>query len=139
MNYFFPILSVLVVGVLSCGKFPSNSCDMSKECYTLAPDSLIVELQLSPNSLTDTMIVQFYEGNVDDGELLLEFETTEDREYFYVPVRNRFSAAARYKRGSNFYTAIDGKYISVTSSTNCEMTCFNWDNQILDLQLDLED
>jgi hypothetical protein len=129
----------LVGLIVACSKFPSNSCDVNKPCYTQAPDSLFVELQLTPQSEQDTIFVSFYEGNVDDGELLTTFTTSFDREYFYVPVRKRFSASARYKRGDNFYTAVDGQYISVKSSTNCEQTCYNWDERVLDLKLKVDE
>lgn len=120
---------------MSCGK-SSGGCNEEEICYTEKPDSLYIELQLSPASPTDTLEVSFYIGNIDDGELYLTFLTTNEKEYFHMPVGQKYAAKAKYNRENQSITAVDGDRLSADSYTNCEVKCYDWDDVIFDLTLD---
>lgn len=131
--------TLLLLLVVSCNKWDSDDCDPDLICYTQRPDSLYIELQLSPINFDDTIEVNFYEGNIDDADPVYSFITTAEKEYFHVPVRERFSATARYKRGESHYTTVDGLFISVDSYTNCDQQCYNWDDKVFDLKLSIDE
>lgn len=134
MKYLFYLIPVIYL-ISSCGK-SSGGCDETAVCYTERPDSLYIELQLSPSSPTDTLEVSFYVGNIDDGELYLTFLTTNEKEYFHMPVGEKYAAKAKYNRDNESIIAVDGDRLSADSYTNCEVKCYDWDDVIFDLTLD---
>lgn len=135
MNYFLYLITIPVLLLfISCSK-KAGGCDEEAICYTEKPDSLYIELQLSPSSPTDTLEVRFYIGNIDDGELYLTFTTTNEKEYFHMPVGQKYAAKATYNRENQSITTVDGDNISADSYTNCDIKCYDWDDVIFDLTL----
>lgn len=134
MKYFFYLI-MLIALFISCGKH-SGGCDETAICYTEKPDSLNIELQLSPLSSTDTIEVSFYKGNIDDGEVYLTFLTSNEKEYFHMPVGENYAAKAKYSRENESIIAVDGDRLRARSYTNCDTKCYDWDDVIFDLTLE---
>ncbi|MDX1653424.1 MAG: hypothetical protein R3277_13080 [Brumimicrobium sp.] len=122
------------VVLLACKK-NSDDCDPNMICYTEKPDSLYIELRLSPNPSGDPIEVRFFIGNVNDGELYHTFFTNSDREYFHMPVGQKYAAEARYKENGNTIVAVDGDRLEAEYKMNCDLKCYEWNE---DLVLDLE-
>lgn len=134
MKYLLFIFSFGLLIISSCGKH-NDGCDEDKVCYTLKPDSLYIELQLSPPPNNEFVEVEFYIGNVDDGELFLSFTTSNSLEYFHMPVGEEYSAKAYYNEGEKTTVVVEGKELKSESFENCEITCYVWDDLIFDLTL----
>lgn len=135
MKYIYTLLLACSLFSLSCERL-SDECDPSVVCITDRPDSMFVELQLSPPEAGDNVIVRFYQDNVDDEQLLLEFYTTFQEEYVFVDEGQRYSAEAVYIRGQDTITAVDGDVVEADDFYNCEQRCYEWDEDfVFDLRL----
>lgn len=135
MKYLYLFLFSISLLSISCRKL-SNKCDETEVCFTDKPDSVFVDMQLSPPESGDFVEVRFYKGNVDDGELLIEFITDFEEEFFYVEEGHRYSAEVIYRRGDQTIVAVDGLLASVDYFYNCDQTCYDWEDEfILDVTL----
>jgi hypothetical protein len=133
------IISFILFGflVIACGK-SNTGCNESLVCYTDKPTELIIDMSLSqPSGLTEQVEVILYEGYIDDEEreVVLSFETSKSQELIAVPVDKRYSATAKYVFEDRTIIAIYGERINARSFTNCEMTCWDWDDIPFDLRL----
>ncbi|MEX1190455.1 MAG: hypothetical protein WED10_03465 [Brumimicrobium sp.] len=121
--------------IFSCKK-SSSSCDENKVCYTQKPDSLYIELQLSPTLDDSPIEVKFFVGNSDDGELYHSFTTYNELEYFLMPVGEKYAAEAYYTEGDVTTVAVDGERLEADYFMNCDVQCYEWEKDlILDLKL----
>lgn len=136
MNRIIIILSIIIpIAFFSCKRL-SDECDPNKTCYTDRPDSLWVQLQMVLNAENDSVLVKFYKGNVDDGELQWEYYSFSEKIDELVPVGNRYSAEAYYKKGDKTIIAVDGDRLDPDYFYNCEEKCYEWeDDMILDLKI----
>lgn len=138
LKYSFFICSIGLF-LFSCNKDKdsTSSCDTNAICYTIAPDSLWVKLNLSPPSvLGETTKVKFYFGNMDDGKLYDQFQTTESEVYYLVPVKKNYTATAEYVVDKDTILVINSNYLNRKSCENGNLTCYDWDHQVeIDLKL----
>lgn len=133
MKTVFQITFIVLTSIAlltSCNKGNSSSCKSDVICHTAAPDSLWVKLDLSNESYSDPISVKFYFGNMDDGELYDEFITTNEQEYYLVPVDKRYTATARYLIENDTIVVIDNERLSRSSCKDGETTCYDWDHEI---------
>lgn len=134
-------ITLLVLGSIvlfvSCKKSNASTCDDNKTCYTDAPDSLWVKLDLANESYDNPIRVKFYIGNMDDGELYDEFQTTDDEAYYLVPVDERYTATAQFLVNENdTVIVIDSEKLNQSSCKDGNATCYDWDHEItLDLKI----
>lgn len=136
MKYLIFILLITSGFIMSCKK-NSSECDENKVCYTQKPDSLYIELNLSVSPSDDSVKVNFYVGNSDDGDLYYSFETNNLREYFLMPVNERYSAEAVYKDGEVTTVVVDGDWLEVDYFMNCDVKCYEWEEDLVfDLTLE---
>ena len=134
------ILSVLILFSLSlssCGDADSGGCDPDIICYTQRPTALFAKLQLTVDPSLDSVVVKYYKGNHDDedNELLMNFITNQDVEYIESPVGYNYSAVAAYYFPDKTVKVYDGHRIRARSFTNCETTCWDWDDIEFELEL----
>jgi hypothetical protein len=115
----------------SCTKSNDDICDPNKVCYTEAPNDLYVKLELSTNPSSQPIAVKFYVGNMDDGELFDNFFTTNNVEYYLMPVNERYTATAKYLVEGDTVMVIDSERLSNDSYQNCEETCYDYDDEII--------
>lgn len=135
MKYLIVFLFATFAVLMSCEK-TSNACDENKVCYTQKPDSLYIELQLSESPDNQPIDVNFYIGNVDDGELYYSFQTNNTTEYFLMPVNQRYSAEAFYHSDDINTVAVDGDQLEAEYFMNCDVKCYKWeDDLVFDLKL----
>lgn len=137
IKYFGLILSSIFLNLLfsACGNDGGGGCDPDKICYTEKPTVLFADLKLSTRADIDSLRVNYYRGNVDDGDLLISFLTEVSNEYIESPVGNNYSAEAIYYLNDKTIIVVDGHRISARSFTNCEETCWNWDYIEFDMEL----
>ncbi len=135
----FLIIGALVV-LTSCDKDNSATCSNDIICYTDAPDSLWVKLNLANPDYEDSILVQLYIGNMDDGELYDSFKTINDEEYYLVPVNQDYTATARFLNQNNdTIIVIDSDRLNRKSCLDGDVSCYDWDHEItLDLILDVD-
>jgi hypothetical protein len=130
------LLPIAFFGVLMSCEKSSNACEEDKVCYTQSPDSLYIELQLTQSSDSQPVEVNFYFGNVDDGELYYSFQTNNTTEYFLMPVNEKYSAEAIYHSDGVTTVAVDGDRLETDYFMNCDIKCYKWDEDLVfDLKL----
>ena len=83
--YFFTLF--IAIAISSCDKSDSDDCDPDKVCYTQAPDSLYVKLELAPQNSDLPLEINFYKGDIDDGDKIEYFETSNSEEYYLMPIK----------------------------------------------------
>lgn len=122
--------------ITSCDK-DKDICDENKVCYTDQPDSLYVKLKLPDDLGSDSVEISFYKGYFDTGEKIDQFYTSQKEIYYLMPVNERYSASARYIDGNDTIAVIDGDKLEDGSYTNCDKSCYDWDDEMeLDLRID---
>ncbi|HZH87472.1 MAG TPA: hypothetical protein VFD77_09145 [Brumimicrobium sp.] len=128
-------ITLLAVGIIlfstSCSKTKDDICDINIICYTEAPDDLYVKLELSTNPSSTPIEVRFYIGNMDNGELYDKFHTTNNVEYYLMPINERYTATAKYLVEGDTVMVIDSDRLSRESYKNCEETCYDWEDEII--------
>src|SRR5690554_2359977 len=128
-------ITLLAVGIIlfstSCSKTKDDICDINIICYTEAPDDLYVKLELSTNPSSTPIEVRFYIGNMDNGELYDKFHTTNNVEYYLMPINERYTATAKYLVEGDTVMVIDSDRLSREFYKNCEETCYDWEDEII--------
>ena len=136
-------ITFLIIGTFailtSCNKDSSGSCSSGIICYTDAPDSLWVKLNLINPDYDDSIFVKLYVGNMDDGEVYDSFKTINEEEYYLVPVNQDYTATAQFLVENNdTIIVIDSDRLNRRSCLDGDATCYDWDHEItLDLTLDM--
>lgn len=135
LSWILPSLIIMFISNSCGGDGIGNSCDPDKICYTEKPTVLYADLKLSSRSNIDSIKVNYYRGNVDDGELLITFFTEASNEYIESPVGHNYSAEAIYYLKDKTIIVVDGHRIRASSFTNCDDTCWNWDDIEFEMEL----
>lgn len=115
----------------SCKKTKDDICDVNQICYTQAPDSLWVKLELSTNPSSQPIEVKFFKGNMDNGDLDDHFYTINNVEYFLRPVNQRYTATAKYLVEGDTVMVINSDKLTRESFKNCEETCYDWNDEVI--------
>ena len=134
--YSFIALGIVAV-ISSCNKSQNDICDINQICYTEQPNDLYIRINLSSNPSNEPIELSLYKGYFDDGELYDSFFTTESIIYYLMPVGERYTATAKYKRDGIDILVLDSDYLTANSYENCEETCYDYEQEIvMDLQLE---
>jgi hypothetical protein len=90
-----------------------------------------------PDGLQQQVEVTLYEGYIDDEdrEELLTFTTNASIETIAVPIDKRYSATAKYVFADRTLIVVFGDRVRARSFTNCEITCWDWDDIPFDLRI----
>lgn len=137
------IFQIIFLGIFSaallsaCNKESTGSCDSDITCYTAAPDSLWIKLDLDNDDYNNPIHVKFYIGNMDDGELYDEFQTTNEEEFYLVPVNERYTGTAKYVENNDTTLVIDSDKLKRSSCEDNDTKCYDYEYTVtLDLKLD---
>jgi S-adenosylmethionine hydrolase len=109
----------------SCGEkvYTGNvNCD---ECYTEKPQNtdLIIDLTIA-NRFGD-VVVNVYEGELEDNKLVLTDTVFFTPYYAYVKVDKKYAVRAEYKKGSETLYVVDGTKLKVLLVRGeCDEDCY---------------
>jgi hypothetical protein len=106
------------------------------ECYTSRPEYGMAEIMLTLNSENPKVTFRIYEGNFEDGKLLLEEDVAGRMFTEYLAVEKQYSFTATYKNGRENILAVDGGKIKITSYQMCEYKCYEARVLKIDLRID---
>jgi hypothetical protein len=109
------------------------NCDA---CFVSEPDSFELEVQLTINSVYDSVYLQFYKGNAESGKLSWQGEVFTSTFLHRVPVNDFYSVRAQYRTDSAVIIAIDGdKMVSRYVVGSCDTDCWIVKGGFLDVRL----
>lgn len=133
------IIIILVLLSWSCGEkiFTGDvDCD---ECYTGKPDKLDLVINVTLNSRYKFVPVTVYKGDVEDNEVVAIDTAWSSPLYVYVPVDEKYSVKAEYKKDGTTLFVIDGTKPKAKLVTNaCDEECYVIVNETLEARIKKE-
>jgi hypothetical protein len=138
MKRFVVVFSIIVLFVIafSCQKGSPTLEVNCADCLSAEPDSFKLTLDLTINSVYDSVYIQIYKGKVESGELSWQGEVFTPLFYHLVPVNEYYSVKASYLKDGKTIIAIDGdRMVSRYISDACDGTCWIVKGGSLDAKL----
>ncbi len=132
------VLSIVITFLIafSCEGGNSTLEVNCAECFNNEPDSFELEVQLTINSVYDSVFLIFYKGNIESGTLSWEGEVSKPTSYLLVPVNEYYSVKAYYRKESDTIIAIDGdRMVSRYIADACDIDCWIVKGGFLDVRL----
>jgi hypothetical protein len=134
--FIYNLLFVLFVIAFSCEGGSSTLEVNCAECFINEPDSFELEVSLSIGMEYDSVYLQFYEGNVESGDLSWEGEVFTPTFYHAVPINEFYSVKATYRKEGKTLIAIDGdRMVSRYIADACDTDCWIIKGGILNVEL----
>ncbi|MFO7369962.1 MAG: hypothetical protein R6X09_06810 [Bacteroidales bacterium] len=97
-------------------------CD---ECYTEKPQQADLIIDLTISNRFGNVVVNVYEGEVEDNQVVLTDTVDYTPFYAYVKVDKKYAVRAEYRKGTETLYVIDGTKLKVMSvSDACEDACY---------------
>lgn len=124
-----------VLLLASCYKFRSDDCDQSIVCNTNKPDSAYLNITVTDPGSTGFVPIVIYDGDVDDGTVVLNDTMYARYNSYYLPVRNRYSVRATYRTNGITTYVYDGAKIKLRKFWNCDERCYEVEDGEIDVQL----
>ena len=103
-----------------------------KDCNTVEPYDAEMIINFSISSKTKYVPFEVYKGYVDDQVLLFRDTSWSDQLSYNMPVNERYSIKAKYKKDGKTIYVIDGGKLKVHSKKVCDSTCWSVDHLELD-------
>lgn len=135
MNKIVIATIAFILSLSSCYKF-HNECDPSVYCDTNQPDSGYIDITVTDVGTNNYVPVTIFEGDIEDNKVVLTDTLYSTTNYYYLPVRKRYSAKAVYRKNGITTYVFDGTKIKVTKFWNCGDRCYEVSDGKLDLQLE---
>ncbi|MBN1143892.1 MAG: hypothetical protein JXA72_05690 [Bacteroidales bacterium] len=97
-------------------------CD---ECYTEKPQQADLIIDLTISNRFGNVVVNVYEGEVEDNQVVLTDTVYYTPFYAYVKVDKKYAVRAEYRKGAKTLYVTDGTKLKVKSvSDACEDACY---------------
>lgn len=128
--------ALVFAGILflsSC--FKSDDCDPNVYCNTERPDSAWVNITVSYDRYHTPVPYTIYNGNIEDGLVVLRDTAYMNVTSHYLPVNERYSVEATYFIGQATYSAYDGGKLRLNKFWNCNDRCYEAPDLSLDCSL----
>ncbi len=107
-------------------------CD---ECDDIEPVSTELEIRLNEN-LETSVLINVYEGNLEDNNLVSSSETFAPISYFTVKLNRKYTITATYNLSDGTYVAVDSALPQVKFSKEaCDNPCYWVYDRIINLKL----
>lgn len=107
-------------------------CD---ECDDIEPISTELEIRLNEN-LETAVLINVYEGNLEDNNLVNSSETFASISYFTVKLNRRYTITATYNLTEGTFVAVDSALPQVKFSKEaCDNPCYWVYDRIINLKL----
>jgi hypothetical protein len=106
-------------------------CD---ECYSDKPVKADLMINLTVNNQYRQVPVTVYEGDIEDGHVVVSDTVDYSPYYVYVPVDRKYSVKAEYKKDNVIVYAIDGTKLKIKSVSDAcdDGKCYIIENEELD-------
>lgn len=106
-----------------------------EECDDIEPVSTELEIRLNEN-LETAVLINVYEGNLEDNNLINSSETFAPISYFTVKLNRRYTITATYNLTKGTFVAVDSVLPQVKFSKEaCDNPCYWVYDRIINLKL----
>lgn len=141
-NRFLFTVILIALFQISCFLFSDGKCDEGEskkpsDCNSSIPSGGTVSVSIVTNSINPTVKIEIYEGNIEDGKLIISENLSSDKSYT-LP-NGYYTAQAFYKVNYEGHVvtikAVDGKELDYSSQNYCDGTCYSDGSINLDCEL----
>ena len=96
-----------------------------EECKSSEPSETSLKIKLSKTNQYSGIIINIYEGNLEDNILLKSFEVTTKEITQTLPINKKYTVTATYFIGECTYIAVDSAFPRVKyDKSSCDSPCF---------------
>src|SRR5450759_866931 len=106
------------------------------DCLAEEPTDANLEIKLDVNRLGGAILINIYEGNIEDSILYSSIQTISSTATLSVTLNKKYTATATYYVNDNYYVAIDSATPRVRfDKTQCDDPCYFVYDKNIDLRL----
>ncbi|MEI7596096.1 MAG: hypothetical protein WCK02_10140 [Bacteroidota bacterium] len=131
---FYFVISLIAIACNSVSQEDCTNYDYS-DCNTIAPDSGLLNINLTINGENSKVPIAIYKGKYENGNKISEDTLTVSTASYSLPVNNYYSVRAKYKSQNKIIFAIDGGEITVKKNYICDSTCWSVKSANADVRL----
>jgi hypothetical protein len=130
------ILAIPFLVGLSCKeKIYTGNVDCDK-CYTDSPSEVDLAINLTISYKYPVVPLTVYQGDVEENHIVLTDTADSTPYYVTVPVDQRYSVKAEYKKDSTILYVVDGTKVKVKLvSDACDQECYVIEGDKLDARI----
>src|SRR5512145_1587013 len=138
MRFTLSLLAVLFLFGSCDDRIYTGDVDCDK-CYTDKPKQADLIIDLTISNRFGNVIVNVYEGDVEENQVVLTDTVDYTPFYAYVKVDKKYSVRAQYKKGTETLNVIDGTKLKVKSVNDaCDESCYVIDGDKLNATIKKE-
>ena len=128
---------ILTLIAISCNSVSQEDCTIYdySDCNTVAPDSGLLNVNLTINGENNKVPITIYKGKYENGVEVVEDTLTVSTASYSLPANNYYSVRAKYKSQNQNISAIDGGEIVVKKNYICDSTCWSIKSAKADVRL----
>lgn len=106
------------------------------DCLAEEPTDANLEIKLDANRMGGAILINIYEGNIEDSILYNSIQTSSLTATLSVKLNKKYTATATYYVNDNYYVAIDSATPRVRfDKTQCDDPCYFVYDKKIDLRL----
>lgn len=106
------------------------------DCTAEEPLEAILEIKLDSKFKSTIILINVYEGNIEDSVLFRSFETGRDYTDITVPLNKKYTVSSTYNSTDTYYIAVDSATPRVKyDKYQCDDPCYFVYDRIIDLRL----
>jgi hypothetical protein len=106
------------------------------DCTSDEPSNANLEVKFSPGSSVKSVIINVYEGNIEDSVIYDSFSTNISPTLISVTLNKKYTVTATYYTSDNYYIAVDSATPRVKyDKTKCDNPCYYVYDKNIDLRL----
>ena len=127
------LLFVAITLMFSCEQLQTLTAKCT-ECTTEAPADVYIKIKLETNS--NPIVVDIYEGNLEDSVLFETFTTFEKLAFRLVPINKNYTLTAKYYYDGSYYVAVNTVSPRLLFEEKlCDEPCYIVYNDVVNLRL----
>ncbi len=112
-----------------------NACNPGAICETVQPTTGLLSVEVTVNASHPAVEVAIYSGQFEEGNLIFLDTLEAPTQDYSVPLDEYYAVTAKYVEGADTIIALDGAKVKLSSSKNCNETCYTVLDGIVDLKL----
>jgi len=106
------------------------------DCLDNDPLVAKLEIKLSPDYFYKSVIIDIYEGNVEDSVLYKSYETSVPGFKVFVPINKKYTLVARYYIPDDYFLVVNSVLpVSKYDEMQCEKPCYYVVDNLVNLKL----
>ena len=146
MKKYILFLTVTIFLITACEGYDWNRTDEDEcdypdysDCITQEPFRDSLNIELTVNEQYKKVKLTVYEGDVETGIMVTQFESEQSEIKIPVLIDVKYSATALYISDNDTILAADGSEIKKRSVAYCDSTCWTVWSRNIDLRLAIDD